>query len=532
MNIREESLQFLQDLHTQLKQQNFGGLEATLLQFGLDKALSTEVLRTARKIGFDEGVILLATLGKANTNRVAEFGFELLAYQVKGKVLTWQQAWSQANQLETTRLHPFMALAKALFQAMDSEYPPEAPLGFGRKIRDKTHWENAVLLLCDARRFGSVLPFFQQWQGCDESDMPWLLTSRAIMETHEDSMMALRSHFKILDPCLRGLIAATPKSYATIGQEMWWELSKLRLDNRDVDGAWAAMKSIPNYEDQPNLVKTLSELYVRSGDMPQARNLLEKYIGLMLEKKLQDGEAPRKTKTNEVFASGLAEQELKDVNRILRDAGLAAMLISGSLLGCIRENKILPHDKDVDMGIIGWENQYKLMDVLSASGEFFIDARDLKGEQTYLIAATHCRTRMPVDFFFFHDRGTHFRHAITFDIGHSLYFNFSKFQPLEHEFLGEKFLIPSNFETNLSENYGDWRTPNSEYVVTLDSPALEDPGSEDYQLQALVEIVNGFLMNCTANKMRHIVQKAQTSLHFPPLLKQRTHQLMAEWLAS
>jgi len=94
-----------------------------------------------------------------------------------------------------------------------------------------------------------------------------------------------------------------------------------------------------------------------------------------------------------------------------------------------------------------------------------------------------------IDFFFFHQHQDHFLHGIDYKYGFTQNLKFSLFELREVEFLGDIFYIPSNVEQNLTENYGDWRTPQSSYVVTVESPAIVDKGSLKHQFIGIMELL-------------------------------------------
>ena len=173
------------------------------------------------------------------------------------------------------------------------------------------------------------------------------------------------------------------------------------------------------------------------------------------------------------FSRETAEFALKRVNRLLTASGLKPFLISGTLLGCIREGRIFEHDKDFDIGMFGWESQYDVAAALLKSGEFALSAKDLRGSKLYLLPVRHVPTGFDFDIFFFHDKGDHFLHGIDSRLGYTLNYRFSKFDLISWDFIGDKFLIPDNYETMLSENYGpNWKVPDPLYFVKLESPGL------------------------------------------------------------
>lgn len=173
------------------------------------------------------------------------------------------------------------------------------------------------------------------------------------------------------------------------------------------------------------------------------------------------------------FSRETAELALKRVNKILIASGLKPFLISGTLLGCIREGRIFSHDKDFDIGVFGWESQYDVAAALLKSGDFAFSVKDLRGSKLFLLPVRHVPSGFDFDIFFFHDAGDHFLHGIDSRLGYTLNYQFSKFDLISRNFMGDDFLIPDNFKVMLAENYGEnWQTPDPLYFVKLQSPAL------------------------------------------------------------
>src|SRR5690606_37477131 len=64
---------------------------------------------------------------------------------------------------------------------------------------------------------------------------------------------------------------------------------------------------------------------------------------------LQFGTKPRRARED---WSAAARQALLDLRSDLSRADVKFFLVSGTLLGCVREGNILGHDKDIDVGVM------------------------------------------------------------------------------------------------------------------------------------------------------------------------------------
>jgi hypothetical protein len=238
----------------------------------------------------------------------------------------------------------------------------------------------------------------------------------------------------------------------------------------------------------------IANLAVSMGDIEEAERILERnssidarstaLVRMRRAIKDKDFEAassladqlillPSQNAMEVAFPRDVAENVLRRVNSILLSAGLKPFVISGTLLGLVREGRIFEHDKDFDIGILGWEKQFDVASALIKTGEFAFSARDLRGVELYTLAVRHVSSNITFDIFFFHDRGDHFLHGIDHRIGYTLHYKFSKFELISRDFIGENFLIPGDYPQMLTENYGsDWSTPKPNYFVRLQSPAL------------------------------------------------------------
>jgi hypothetical protein len=134
-----------------------------------------------------------------------------------------------------------------------------------------------------------------------------------------------------------------------------------------------------------------------------------------------------------------------------------------------------------------------------------------------------------IDFFFFHPHGDHFLHGIDYKYGFTQNFKFSPFALKEVDFLGERFWIPDNADQNLTENYGDWRTPQSSYVVTVESPALMDKGSGKHLFILLIELMRSVQTFHSAKRLQRILTCAQ-DLGIDPI-SENLRRRLDEWQA-
>lgn len=154
---------------------------------------------------------------------------------------------------------------------------------------------------------------------------------------------------------------------------------------------------------------------------------------------------------------------LADLQDDLGRHGIRFFLISGVLLGCIRENDILGHDKDIDVGVEEDVSFERLRAALESSPRFLV--KPVRTE--HAVFARHLNG-VDVDVF---------RHVTTdgrtYHQGVKVRWWNTPFDLTPRTFLGREHLIPSDPERYLDENYGDWRTPVREWETFVDTPNME-----------------------------------------------------------
>ncbi|MCC7795117.1 LicD family protein, partial [Escherichia coli] len=76
--------------------------------------------------------------------------------------------------------------------------------------------------------------------------------------------------------------------------------------------------------------------------------------------------------SNKNFSVNAAKIALLGLKKILDANKIQFFLVSGTLLGCIRDKKLLKHDKDIDIGVWSETNLSVLSTKIACSGLFDI----------------------------------------------------------------------------------------------------------------------------------------------------------------
>ena len=179
-----------------------------------------------------------------------------------------------------------------------------------------------------------------------------------------------------------------------------------------------------------------------------------------------------------------AKQALADFIALFPTEQMPWFLVSGTFLGLIRENGFLAHDYDIDFGV--FEDQINISETCAAilSSDCFVlkkydhhqsnlfkpDIASTNPDIPYILKIVHT-SGVHIDLFI------HYRDARTTPAvywhGSSLHrWENRAFDLKSYQFYGHSVLGPVDADAYLTENYGDWRTPVTEFNCTTDTPNL------------------------------------------------------------
>lgn len=526
MDLNSQHFVLIRQLREALRVQDGEALETLVESAGLELVLNEELLSAARALNAREVVVLLASLGSENSTQPLPYRRLLAAYQLMQKKIDLKTAIEQCAPSREKK--PYFEALLSQVQAGN-----KANIDIPTKCLNNEDLWFGVQLLCDAHCPSRIFGLLKAWQTIERDDKPWLMCSRLIIERAE----VAKGHFerKVLGEALEEAIVRLPPSQEGLRRVMQVTLlDKLWLPNADNEKALQLAQDLvaqnPSIDHRMMQLRALIRRQNFSESVVLGESILLDIVdqatkGVWAESKDHDGQAKYQVPD---FDTAAAELTLTTVNRALKEKGLKPFLISGTLLGCMRDGQIMPHDKDLDMGLIGWESQFELAQAILSLGCFDINLKRLKGDALFLISAIDQRTNIAVDFFMFHDKGDHFLHGIDYQYGFTQNFRFSKFELIETVFLGEKFYIPDQWSRMLEENYGKWQTPEPAYVVTVESPGLTDQGSVKHQLIAQLELLKTILNGLKPQRAQRIVDAAK--LTQPQLLNHHLIQRIEDWI--
>jgi hypothetical protein len=497
-------------LQEALRPENQQHLPAIVEQAGLDKVLDPELFKATRYHERRGLLFLLATLGLENTDDTAHYQRWLAVTQYLSQ---------QLDAEETVRLcaagRPLMVpFYQDLLKALSQPAKDATPVDWVACPCQEDDLLFATEILLDHHAVQWLPAVLARWRQLDTRGEPWLWMCRTVIERIPFALRAQKA--EALAQALNMLLGQVQAPHQNLAQSLASHEVDLWLRAGQSEKAHVLAQAL--YERSPDmthrywLMRTHANRSEFSSALAHASSMLEALIDKAMQAPVERAEASTAVDTTPPkpgFDVQAANESLKTINRLLRERGLQPFLMSGVLLGYLREGQILPHDKDLDLGLIGWQSQFEVAQALLASGQYQVSWRRLRGAQTFLLDVVDLKYGVAIDFFFFHPNGDHFLHGIDYKYGFTQNFKFSNFALKEVDFLGERFWIPDNADQNLTENYGDWRTPQSSYVVTVESPALMDKGSDKHMFILLIELMRSVKTFHSVKRVQRILACAQ-----------------------
>lgn len=232
-------------------------------------------------------------------------------------------------------------------------------------------------------------------------------------------------------------------------EKTWLKLANL------VDGEkeFSAYKMLFNAH-KPDKIEHYVLAAKRAGQYSEAIEVLKKITLNNTQNKI--GTYKIKGKINQT----LAEKALKDILNLLKSKNIKCFAISGTLLGLVRDKKIIPYDNDIDIGVMGIENYERVYSFVEDC-EFFsvLPKRTNKTLRVRHINGT------PIDIFFhWSENGMIWHGGVKVDWWNTP-FNFTKIKIKDFN-----VLIPMNFDLYLRENYGNWKVVVEDFDSAIDTP--------------------------------------------------------------
>ncbi len=193
------------------------------------------------------------------------------------------------------------------------------------------------------------------------------------------------------------------------------------------------------------------------------------------------------------FNDTAAAAALIDLQKALARCDTVPFLVSGTLLGYVRNGGFLSHDKDIDVGIFESQNIFDTLNSIANSQLFEVQFDYLRIENTYQVPVIHRATGMAIDIFIYYKSEDRLITGVHGDFGYTQNFTFKPFELEKIKFLGVEFAIPQDYRTNLEENFGNWQVPDSSFISHLECPTTVDVGGTVYLVVARLEMLRSLV---------------------------------------
>lgn len=189
-----------------------------------------------------------------------------------------------------------------------------------------------------------------------------------------------------------------------------------------------------------------------------------------------DQSDPAQEKDRETFDLPRAAEALADFAKEMRGFGQNWFVLSGTLLGIVREGGFLSHDYDIDAGIMAEAGEAEALHAAFQRSKLFRPS-ELEWQSIFSHGPDGpVVRRCPVFMKVAHANGVyidifiHYREGEVIWHASSLFrWDNSAFTLSPYMLAGTEVLGPSDADRYLTENYGNWRVPVTEFNSALDT---------------------------------------------------------------
>ena len=158
-----------------------------------------------------------------------------------------------------------------------------------------------------------------------------------------------------------------------------------------------------------------------------------------------------------------AKVALADLKADLEMHGIEFFLISGTLLGCIREGGIIGHDKDIDVGFDEKYSKDEIKEAIRLSPRFHF--LEISFDDNVYIQHVN---GVSIDIFrHYVQDGLYVHEGIK-----AKWWN-TPFELKQVKFLDGEYFVPADTDVYLTENYGNWRVSDPDFETFVDTPNMQ-----------------------------------------------------------
>ncbi len=177
---------------------------------------------------------------------------------------------------------------------------------------------------------------------------------------------------------------------------------------------------------------------------------------------------------------------LYQIDDIIKNSNTNYWIEGGTLLGAVRDKKLIPWDHDLDMGIINNSDVEIENLIKNLKKKFYVSVKPFRGDRTWKLGKYRVLKIYPKKWLFFKEdlccdlfvyyKGTLegeevYKYVVW---GKNAYHKKKFFDCIDSiEFYNKKINVPNNPESFLEVKYGkDWRIPKEKWNVALDDGSI------------------------------------------------------------
>ncbi len=252
---------------------------------------------------------------------------------------------------------------------------------------------------------------------------------------------------------------------------------KSKLSKKDIN----FLISTTHRHQTPQILTVIGSGLFFLGDIAEAMNFRYKQIITHLAHQITDPQTMEEID----FNNDKPEQSLIELKKLLYSNNINFFLVFGTLLGAIRENAFLSHDKDIDVGILTHEtSQEKLAEVIEKDGNFKLIKQYNNKQKEFNLVVRHKKFKTGIDIFMFNKGDNGKLITGTDHPTEPLIWEFEPFSLKKHTFLNEEFFIPNQPEKHLEEIYGpEWRIPDDSFDTIISAYNLAEKNASSFALE-------------------------------------------------
>ena len=204
-------------------------------------------------------------------------------------------------------------------------------------------------------------------------------------------------------------------------------------------------------------------------------------LAINIWEKIKKNKIKYKIKNKEFLHKKHSQEALYALQRAFEEKKIQLFLISGTLLGFVRNKNFIAHDTDLDLGIFNYISVETVKKIIYSAGCFLI----MPQRSLHCIRIRHANGT-PIDIFIHYKEKNDYWHSGVKVSWHNSPFNLKKIN-----FMGINIYIPDNPEKYLEENYGkNWNIPIKNFDSAIDCPNHKIENKEELVIHNLMKSLN------------------------------------------